>query len=388
VHIAFVTPESPYGDDPGCGVAGYLRAIIPAIAADGHHVTVIANGKREICFKAENECVSVRHFSLPSLHWYAARIPGLRNTAPLPLRQLEWSRAFYRQVASAAATTKIDVIESTEIGALFPHRIAPLVIRLHGSERVFREHSALRVTPSVRWNDALEGSACKRAAAITAPSKFHAREITKRRGWPVERVRVIPNPISADMLNAAATFHRNGHNDRIVLYTGRLAPVKGIETLLEAAKLVRAADPSITFVLAGPWQMPKAPSAYGINDQNCIRWLGPQTLTQLVSWYKRASVFVLPSNYESFGLSALEALAFGNAIVATDGTAISETLGDNGLVSFVPRRDPNALARAILHELTSTKRIRSHSEIQSALEPFTARRVASETLKLYQELKS
>jgi glycosyltransferase involved in cell wall biosynthesis len=393
VHIAFVTPESPYGDDPGCGIAAYLRAIIPAIAKAGHRVTVIANAKAELSFQAENECASVRHFRLPSLHWYAAKIPALHSLAPLPLRQLEWSRAFQAQVARVAATTKIDVIESTEIGALFLHRIAPLVIRLHGSERVFREHSGLPVTQSVRWNDVLEARACNRAAAITAPSKFHAQEIAKRRGWPLERVRVIPNPISESILNAAGSFHRNGHNERIVLYTGRLAPVKGIETLFAAAKLVRAQDPSVSFVLAGPWQMPQPPEAYGLQSNtpslDRVRWIGVQSERELVEWYKRASLLVIPSKYESFGISAIEAMAFQLPVVATDAGALPETVRNNDEAIIVPKGDSRALADAMIRvcSLPANKHARPNSQLALVCDAFAPARAAKATLELYDSLR-
>ena len=135
MHIAFVTPESPYGDESVCGVAAYLRAIVPAVADAGHDVTVIANAKEPKSFTAEDGRVAVRHFRLPSRHWYSAKLPLVKAYAPLPLRQLEWSRAFYRETARVAAQRKIDVIESTEAGSLFLSRVAPLVIRLHGSER-------------------------------------------------------------------------------------------------------------------------------------------------------------------------------------------------------------------------------------------------------------
>ena len=95
------------------------------------------------------------------------------------------------------------------------------------------------MNPSVRWNDSLEGYSCKRAVAITTPSRFQAHEIMSQRRWPTDRVRVIWNPISATMLKAGLEFERNGGSEPIVLYTGRLAPVKGIETLLAAAKTVQ-----------------------------------------------------------------------------------------------------------------------------------------------------
>jgi glycogen(starch) synthase len=389
LHIGFVTTESPYGETAGCGIAAYLRAIIPALLDVGHQVSVFAGSKENKQFDAEGGRVAVYHFRLPSMHWYAAKIPGLRGLAPLPLRQLEWSTSFYRRIARIAADKKIDVLESTEAGALFLNRIAPLVIRLHGSEYVFRRHTGATLNLSVRWNDSLEARSSERAVAITTPSQFQANEISKHRGWPANRVHVIPNAISASMLRAALKFSRNGDAEPVVLYTGRLAPVKGIETLLEAARLVHQRQTNVTFVLAGPWQMPHAPETYGLElnrkSVNGVEWVGPQDQNQLIDWYKRAGLFVMPSYYESFGISVVEAMAFGVPVVASDSGALSEIV-NNGSGQLVPKGDATALADAIVDRLSPTAKLRN--AIRPDLEKFHPDRVADETIRLYESVRS
>jgi glycosyltransferase involved in cell wall biosynthesis len=276
---------------------------------------------------------------------------------------------------------------------LFLSRIAPVVIRLHGSELIFRKHSGVPTNQSVRWNDSLEAVSCRRAAAITTPSQFQANEIINHRGWPAERVRVIPNAVSENMLRAALEFSRNGHSERVVLYTGRLAPVKGIETLLEAAKLVHQSDPSITFVLAGPWQMPQAPEAYGLTMNKTspagVKWIGPQKEDALIDWYKRASLFVMPSFYESFGISVVEAMAFGLPIVATATGALPEVLGTPGPALFVPKGDAKKLAEGITRLVSSPQKdfAKCNGTLrQRACDLYSPSRVAAETINLYQDL--
>jgi glycogen(starch) synthase len=393
MHVGFVATESPYGDRSSCGIAAYLRAMIPALLDAGHRVTLFANSKENRNFRAEDGQVPVYHFRLPSMHWYAAKVPGLRRLAPLPMRQLEWSTAFYRRVARVAAQTKFDVLESTETGALFLSRIAPLVIRLHGSEYAFRKHAGKSLDLSVRWNDSLEANSSRRAAAITTPSQFQANEMINRRGWSAERVRVIPNPISATMLKAALQFERNGDSEQMVLYTGRLAPVKGIETLLATAKLVHDRNPGITFVLAGPWQMPQSPEAYGLElnqkSVNGVQWIGPQDQTELIDWYKRAALFVMPSYYESFGISVVEAMAFGLPVVASDSGAISELIGNNGSGSLVRKRDPKAFADAIINSLKfeSANARAGASSRERVCRMFTADHLLKLTLGVYESVQ-
>jgi len=362
--------------------------MIPALVDAGHRVTVFANSKDNRSFYAEDGRVPVYQFRLPSAHWYAAKVPGVRRLAPLPLRQLEWSAAFYRRVARIARQEKIDVLESTEAGALFLSRIAPLVIRLHGSEFVFRKHSGMPLDRSVKWNDSLEAYSSRRAAAITTPSQFQANEIINHRGWSSDRIRVIPNPISGTMLKAALQFERNGASEPIVLYTGRLAPVKGIETLLEAAKLVHDCAPAVTFVLAGPWQMPHPPETYGLQlnrrSSNGVEWVGPQEQNELVDWYKRAALFVMPSYYESFGISVVEAMAFGLPVVATHSGGPGEIIGSTGRSSFVPKQNPKALAEAIIGLCAETRPCEHRAATRSALQKFDPTRIAEETMRFYE----
>jgi glycosyltransferase involved in cell wall biosynthesis len=363
--------------------------MIPALVDAGHRVTVFANSKETGTFSAEDGRVSVHHFRLPATHWYAAKVPGVRSCFTLPLRQLEWSAAFYRQVARVAARDKIDVLESSETGALFLSRIAPLVIRLHGSEFAFRKHAGLALDLSVRWNDSLEASASQRAVAITAPSQFQAKEIISQRGWPVDRVRVIPNPISATMLKAGLEFERHGGSEPIVLYTGRLAPVKGIETLLGAAKIVHDRNPGITFVLAGPWQMPQPPQYYGLElnrkSADGVRWVGSREQSELTDLYKGASLFVMPSYYESFGISVVEAMAFGLPVVCTQAGALPELVQDRLTGRLVTTGDPEALARGISQSLDHYDESNRMGVAARAhlLSHFTVEHTISATLRVY-----
>jgi glycosyltransferase involved in cell wall biosynthesis len=320
------------------------------------------------------------------VHWYFGKVPLVKSLAPLPLRQIEWSRAFYREAARVAAEDKIDVIEATEVGSLFLHRIAPLVIRLHGSERTFREHSGIPLNSSVRWNDVLEARAGERAAAITAPSQFHANEMSRRRNWPRERFSVIPNPISQTVIDASRKFERNGNTEQTVLYAGRLAPVKGIETLLSAAKLVLSKNPAIKFVLAGPWQMPQPPENFGLNGNgkpNGIRWVGPQTPAELIKLYQAASAVVVPSNYESFGISALEAKAFGAAVVATNAGALPEIVEKENLV---PANNPAALSEAIIGVLANGSSRETTAVREAFLQKYAPAQIAQQTIDLYESV--
>ena len=193
------------------------------------------------------------------------------------------------------------------------------------------------------------------------------------------------------MLRVAKGFNRNGHSDRMVLYTGRLAKVKGIETLFEAAKIVRETDPSVRFVLAGPWQMAEAPEAYGLKlnyaSSTGVMWIGPQPQEALIDLYKQAALFVMPSHYESFGISVVEAMAFDLPIVAADAGALPEVIGLNDKAVLVSKGDSKALADGIVRTLSSQQNQRAHRGIDDRLlDKYSVATVVASTVKLYEEV--
>ena len=94
MHIGFVATESPYGDRSSCGIAAYLRAMIPALLDAGHRVTLFANSKENRNFLAEDGQVPVYHLRLPSLHWYAAKVRGLSASRLCPCVNSSGPRLF------------------------------------------------------------------------------------------------------------------------------------------------------------------------------------------------------------------------------------------------------------------------------------------------------
>lgn len=394
MHIGFISLEAPYDGSGGGGIAAYLRAVIPGLIEPGHRVTVVAGSRQAGEERLHGGAVRVVTFRLPSLHWYLARVPTMRDTVSLPLRQIEWSAAFYRAARKVFDRDQVDVLETTDHGALLLAGLwpAPLIVRLHGSDYVFRKHTGQTMPPGSRAAHRLERAVWKRATLLTAPSRFQARVIQDEMEWSPARVAVIPNPIAPEMLAAGLgrRLDASAPSSQTVLYTGRLAPVKGTVPLLEAAKLVERACPDSNFLLAGPWQMPDSPARWGLQQRNGvaergINWLGHVPWQQLASWYGRASVFVMPSYYETFGISVVEAMAFGLPVVASSAGGLGEIVEDGVTGILVPPGDARALAAAIAELLRDPPlRLRMGSEgRQRVLAHFRTETVASTMLQVY-----
>lgn len=356
MHVGFVSLESP-ADSPGRGgIASYLRAVIPAFLEAGHRVTVIAKATGEDASLPSPQGISLVSVQLPNLHWYLRRVLPIDRSLLLPLREMEWSVGFYRAACRVHARDPFDVIEVNEAACeLLAFRPpAPVVVRMHGSEYFFRQHTGERITWGVRAAHRLQLSALRRARLVTSPSKFHADLVAKELGPAIPPPLVVPNPVAPDLIERSKE-HRLSTRDGVptILYVGRLSTVKGTEHLLKAINDVVLPVLNARVLLAGPWQLDRPPESFGIiiGDDGTspgIHWIGSVPQADLPCLYATSDVFVMPSQYETFGLSVLEAMTFGMPVVASAAGALTELVEDgvNGLLA--PPHDAEALGLQLI----------------------------------------
>ncbi|MBK8540901.1 MAG: glycosyltransferase [Ardenticatenia bacterium] len=148
----------------------------------------------------------------------------------------------------------------------------------------------------------------------------------------------------------------------MVLFVGRPDPVKGLDTLLRAMALLTARDPglrtrSCLCVIGGDKdgesrgrdaemaRIDALREALGLGD--FVAFMGPQDQDALVDYYNAAQVVVVPSRYESFGMVALEAMACGVPVIASDVGGLSTLVREGRTGFLVPFGDPAALADAL-----------------------------------------
>ncbi|MBB5186646.1 glycosyltransferase involved in cell wall biosynthesis [Zhongshania antarctica] len=135
--------------------------------------------------------------------------------------------------------------------------------------------------------------------------------------------------------------------NRVMAAVSSDQPLKGMRYLLEGVAKVLPKYPDLELLLVGQPKEGGESSAL-INDLGLskhIRCVSGISTEDLVGFYNEASVVIVPSVYEGFGLPAGEAMACGTAVISTDGGALPEVVGDAAIQ--VPVRDSSAIAEAL-----------------------------------------
>lgn len=155
-----------------------------------------------------------------------------------------------------------------------------------------------------------------------------------------------------------------GINGKMILFVGKLVPIKNLYNLLHAFKKVNSAieDVSLMIVGDGPLKQSLARTAQKLNLKN-VKFLGSITNENLPTYYNAADAFVLPSLYESYSLVCLEAAACAVPIVVScEAKAFIEDFGAEALFIVDPR-SPESISDSIIKSLTNDDEIREKTEI-------------------------
>ena len=194
---------------------------------------------------------------------------------------------------------------------------------------------------------------------IVAANVVERAELLRDYGAAASRIATIPCGVDTDLFapsDRAAARARLALDGRpVLLWVGRVAPIKGLDTLLDAvARLSTSAGPARLLIVGGDADEPMSEhevflrrriERLGLRDSVCF--VGPQPQDVLPVYYAAADVTVLPSYYESFGMVALEAMACGSPVIASRVGGLVTTVRDGVTGFLVPDGDVEALAERI-----------------------------------------
>jgi glycosyltransferase involved in cell wall biosynthesis len=270
----------------------------------------------------------------------------------------------------------------------------PVVTTVHHPLTVDRRASFIRdtnVTEAVGtmqfYPIGMQSFVARRIDRVLTSSENSAREIVRDFRVPADRVVNVSNGLDTELYSPDPEVEKNPDE---LLCVGRASdPNKGIKTLIQA--LARTpARLQLTLVdndHPGNEVFAWAREA-GVADR--LRVVGRVSSDELVHLYRRASLVVVPSRYEGFGLPAAEAMACGTPVVACRAGALPEVMGlaEGGVLA--ERDDPDSLARGImsLMDRPETRARLAARGREQVVEKLSWPRIAAATAEVYAEVIS
>jgi D-inositol-3-phosphate glycosyltransferase len=243
----------------------------------------------------------------------------------------------------------------------------------------------------------------KHSDALVAESPASKQHMVQEYGVDPARVQIIP--CGVDTLLFGPQNRQQARRDLalpeaapLVLFVGRLQPLKGLDTLLRAVHLVRQQYPTLQVLIVGggldegdPHEAAELARlrmlAAHLDLTPHLAFVKAQPQETLVQYYTAADVFVLPSHYESFGMVALEAMACGTPVVASQVGGLASTVVHERTGLLAPVGDWPAFARAISRVLASPtlRDMWGHAGVQRA-QTYAWPRVVERNVQLYHRL--
>ena len=193
------------------------------------------------------------------------------------------------------------------------------------------------------------------ADLVIATSRGVAGDLSQAFGVDPSRVRVVPNPVDVEAVQAAAAEPLEAVDEErwrrpVIVAAGRLADAKNYPLLIEALALVRMQVPATLFVLGQGERaddLRRLAAERGLGD--VIVWCGFQANPW--KYMVRADVFALTSRYEGFGNVLVEAMACGVPVVATRSPGTEDIVRD-GVDGLLTRHTPDAVAASLTRLLS------------------------------------
>jgi glycosyltransferase involved in cell wall biosynthesis len=180
---------------------------------------------------------------------------------------------------------------------------------------------------------AIEHVSAKLPAMVIAVSRRTRDSLVGKLGVPKSRVTVVPNGI--DLKYIAGVKAERVENK--ILYAGRLLPHKNLDVLIKSMPRVLEEFPnaSLSIVGEGPAKKELTELASQLGLTGKVEFPGEVRYEEVIRHMKSASLFVLPSTREGFGISLVEAMACGTPVIGVraEGSGVAEVInGENGIL--------------------------------------------------------
>jgi len=366
------------------GIARHCEGLAKALSHQGHEVHVVT-------------------LDLPGIPYYE-EIDGVkiyRTAAQLGHPNfITWTLLFNhfmeKRMADLSKKVEYDVLHvhdwlTAPSGISFKHFLAkPMVLTVHSTEY---GRSSLH-SPDSYAIDGIEWWAAFEANKIIVTTDFMRREVCDHFRVPWEKVEIVPNGIDLrkfpESVDREAVRRRYGiqAHEKLVLCVGRLVPQKGVEYLINAVPLIVQRHQEAKFIIVGDGWL-KSHLEYIARSTGHgwkISFTGFIPDSELAALLMSADVLVVPSIYEPFGIVAIEGMAAGVPVVATQIGGLGEIIEHDKTGILVYSRNPESIAWGVDRVLSDP----NHSKwlVQNALgkvqKTYSWEAIAMKTVKVYE----
>ena len=353
----------------GSGSGTYTRNIAVHLMKKGHEISIVLpeNTTRfsgipgvkmyPVFFSHEETIADALPFNFPCFTTHPRSIMSFFD---LDDNQLEaYLSAFEKAINKAVEEFKPDIIHAQHVWLLcwLARKTGiPYVVTAHGTDLMGYQRSA-RFT---KYADEAAAGA-KRIITISNDNDELVHElfpgckdktVFMRNGYDPERF--YPEPITKERFSEMFGINLQ---DKLVLFVGKLAHFKGVDVLIDAAPMYEGKRPGdVVTMIAGDGELALQlkKQAEDLNLKH-VYFMGHLDVSQLRGLYSIADVSVVPSRREPFGLVAVEALACGSTVIATNQGGLPDIINDE-VGALVDVDDAFGLAAAIKHEINRPDR--------------------------------
>lgn len=360
-----------YRGNPSCGGQGiYIKHLSKALREIGHNVDVVSGPP----YPELEDGVTL--YRLPSLDLYNPenlfRIPTLRELKS-PINLLEWlevsSGGFPEPLTFSIRAYKFfkqrhgyyDIVHDNQCLAYGILKIKelgyPTVATIHHPITVDRQTEIKsadvwwKKLKVMRWYSfiGMQKRVSRRMSRIITVSNRSKHDISSEFNIPPGKFRVVANGVNTDIFHPLDGIKRD--ENHIIVTNSADTPLKGLKYLLEAIASIRRKRQDIKLTVIGKPKkggvIEKLVRELGISSH--VHFTGRIRDEEFSHYYAMATMAVVPSLYEGFGLPAGEAMACKVPVISTMGGALPEVVGDAGIL--VPPGNARELEKAILYLL-------------------------------------
>ena len=312
----------------------------------------IAQFNRDLQTALSNSEAVARITVLPRLN---GGDPGARTPVKVAQEQPRCGRAAYTLAAAriALAQGPFDVVFC---GHIYHAPLAAALCRLMGARLWLQTHGVDAWQPP----NAMVRTAVDLADLVTTVSHYTRTRMLAWSRLAPERLRVLPNTVRAMFLPGPgdpALIARFGLTGRkIILTVSRLNQVdadKGHDRVIKALAQVRRAEPSAHYLIVGDGDGRLALEALAVahGQGDAVTFAGRLSDAEVLSLYRSADVFAMPSTKEGFGIVFVEAAACGLPVIAGNQDGSVDALGDGAFGRLINPHSETELVSALVETL-------------------------------------